>query len=90
MKIRFAMLIFAALVTLPGKVAADYRELDWLELLTEADRLAITNLPPIDHGEGDDDSATVPSLGAGRNNLITEQESIDVWFSVNVVGKSVV
>src|SRR5690606_452254 len=31
--------------------AADYRHLQWQDLQTEADRIPMQNLPPIDHGK---------------------------------------
>ncbi len=40
-------------------VAGGYRELDWLDLLTDADREAMLNLPELDHGTGDDSGAPV-------------------------------
>lgn len=35
-------------------MAADYRDLDWLDLLTDEDHKAMLNLPELDHGNGVD------------------------------------
>lgn len=48
---RKSLLIFGFLIWLnaPAFAAGGYRELDWLELLTDADRKAMLDLPAIDH-----------------------------------------
>jgi len=53
-------LLISMLLLATTLVSADnYRELDWLDLLTDADREAMLNLPELDHGAGDDSSSPV-------------------------------
>jgi hypothetical protein len=48
---------FSASAAPPPAGDPGYRELDWLDLLTDADREAMLNLPEIDHGSGDEEEA---------------------------------
>lgn len=47
----------AAALLLAVGAAAQYRDLEWVELLPDADYQALLSAPPIDHGSGDDGSA---------------------------------
>jgi len=54
--------ITCLLLLLSVTVAAEYRELDWLELLPDEDYQALLSAPPLDHGEGDPAQAPQPLL----------------------------
>lgn len=62
--------------------AADYRDLDWLELLPEQERMTLLNQGPIDHG-GETSPQRQPALGG--NNSLSQLEVEAAWTSVNVV-----
>ncbi len=54
-------LIASILLLVSTLASADtYRELDWLDLLTDADREAMLNLPELDHGNSDGDDSNAP------------------------------
>lgn len=68
-------LLMLTLLISGGAIAAEYQTLDWLDLLTEADREAMLNLPPIDHGAGDDPLSGGSGAGASDGDLsATEAE----------------
>lgn len=64
--------------------ADDYRDLDWLELLPEQERMTLLNQGPIDHG-GETTRQRQPALGA--NNSLGQVEVEAAWTSVNIVAE---
>jgi hypothetical protein len=65
-----AALLFATALPLQ---AQPLRELDWLDLLTDADRQAMLALPEIDHGSGDEESAEPVSLEQQIANALSKE-----------------
>lgn len=55
-------------------VFAQYRELEWVELLPEDDYQALLSAPPVDHGGGD-------QPGPAQNGLRTRDEAAAVFGS---------
>ncbi len=64
--------------------AADYRDLDWLELLPAQERQTLLNQGPIDHG-GETSPQRQPALGG--NNSLGQLEVEEAWTSVNIVAE---
>ncbi|MEX0741057.1 MAG: DUF3299 domain-containing protein [Pseudohongiella sp.] len=78
--------LWTALICLlctPMVLADTYRELDWLDLLTEADRQALM-AQPIQQHEPEEGGAQA-ALGAGRDDIYSDAQASDVWQSVEVV-----
>ncbi len=72
-----------SLLCTPLVLADSYRELNWLELLTDADREALM-AQPIQQHEPEAGGARA-ALGAGRDDIYSNALASDVWQSVEVV-----
>lgn len=78
----FMVVLFWAICTAVVH-ADDYRDLDWLELLPEKERLTLLNQGPIDHG-GETSPQRQSALGG---NSLGQVEVEEAWTSVNIVGE---
>jgi hypothetical protein len=73
---RIAALLLSTLAAAAIATADSYRELDWLDLLTDADREAMLNLPELDHGTGDDSGSPVTLEEQIANALRENNEAL--------------
>jgi hypothetical protein len=86
--IRLAVLATLLLATALPLQAQMLRELDWLDLLTDADRQAMLDLPEIDHGSGDEETGEPVTLeqqiANALNRETTPQQRADLekWDAV--------
>lgn len=74
-----ALLVLAS----PAGFAAEVSEISWLDLLPEADREALLNRGPIDHGENEV-AVRAPILGGSRSSAFADKQYEDAWQSANI------
>lgn len=82
---KFTVLSLLTLICLLSRAAgaAEFRELDWLELLPDQDRRALMSQGPISH-DGSPEGARRPILG-GDNEAY--DQSTYFWYSSDFVGE---
>ena len=67
--------------------AQEFRELNWLELLPESDRIALLSQPAIQHGANPNEDSR-PTLGGNLGaNASSDLEATQTWQSTNIVPK---
>lgn len=86
--IRLLALATLLLATALPLQAQTLRELDWLDLLTDADRQAMLDLPEIDHGSGDEETGEPVTLeqqianALNRETTPKQRADLEKWDAV--------